>query len=116
MASTDDMGASLAGMAAVGNPRVPMDRSAVTGMVNASAEYTSGTIQQARHSQPYTDPAFFPTATRKPTMEQGASTHGARYRIEVGVPGLQQPEVGPTQAQGRAIRNRGGAGGSFWGA
>lgn len=113
MATEDGMATALAGMASIGNPRVPMDRSALTTMVNASAEYTSGTIQQARHSQPYSDPAFFPTATRQPVLEQGTS--GARFRIQVPIGGLGQPELGPTQGAGRVIRNRGGQGGSYWG-
>lgn len=113
VATEDSMATALSGMAAIGNPRVPMDRSALTDMVNASAEYTSATIMQARHSQPYTDPAFFPTNARQPVLEQGTS--GARYRIQVPVGGLGQPELGPTQSSGRVIRNRGGAGGSFWG-
>jgi hypothetical protein len=107
----DPMATALAGMAQTGNPRVPMDRAALQGLVNASADYTSGATMHPRFSQPVNDPAFFPTAMPKPMLQEKA---GARYGLRVNMNPPVLHEAGPTQANGRTVRGR-GTGGSFWG-
>lgn len=105
----DPMATALAGMAS--NHRVPMAREILSSFVNASAQNIRGDLK-AKFAQHQGDPAMFPTNTRKPVMTTGRS--GARYAIRVNAIPPEQTEIGPTQANGRIIRNRGGAGGSFW--
>ena len=107
----DPMATALAGAAKTGNPRELMDRAVLANFVNASAKNTRGDLK-AKYSQQSGDPAAFPTATRKGTLLGRA---GARYGIRVKALPPQQVENGPVQSNGRIIRNRGGAGGSFWG-
>lgn len=109
--SQGDEQAALAGMAQVGNPRIPMDRDAIASFLNLSGQPQGGMVVP-RHQAPLSDPGIFPTAARTPVMlERG----GARYSIRVGIPSLTMPEAGATQANGRIIRDR-GTGASFWGA
>lgn len=107
----DPMATALAGAAKVGNPRELMDRQIVSNFVNASAKSTRGDLK-ARFAQHIADPAAFPTATR---VNVPLGPAGARYGIRVNVQPPALHEAGPTQANGRVIRNRGGVGGSFWG-
>ena len=109
----DAMQTGLAGMAQMGNPRVPMDKGALAGLVNASANYTSHGIDHPRYSQPAMDPAYFPVARPLPALQTGENG-GARYGIRVGIPILTMPEAGATQANGRIIRSQGRTG-SFYG-
>jgi hypothetical protein len=108
----DSMAQGLAGMSSIGNPRQPMDTSALRDMVNASADYTSGATSHPRYSAPASDPAFFPTAARPATQIDG--TGGARYGLKVSMPIPSLPEAGPTTANGRLIKGS-GTGGSFAG-
>ena len=109
---SDSMAEGLAGMSSVGNPRQPMDTSALRDMVNASADYTSGAISHPRWSAPASDPAFFPTAARPATQIDGRG--GARYGLRVNMLTPSLPEAGPTTANGRLIRGS-GTSGSFAG-
>lgn len=107
----DSMAEGLAGMSQIGNPRQPMDRSALRDMVNASADYTSGATMHPRYSAPASDPAFFPTASRPNVLNENG---GARFGLRVAMPIPALPEAGPTTANGRLIRGN-GTGGSFAG-
>jgi hypothetical protein len=109
----DPYAVGLAGMAQTGNPRIPMDTSALADLVNASADYASHTIMHPRYSAPADDPAFFPVA--RPVNVLKSENGGARYGIRVPMDVRVAPEAGPTTANGRIIRGR-GTGQSFWGA
>lgn len=104
----DGMASGLAGMS--GNFREPMGNAAISDIVNASADYTSGAINHPRFSQPVNDPAFFPVA-RPENVYLGRA--GARYGLRVfgGAPVLA--EAGPTQANGRVVQNK-GTSNAFW--
>lgn len=110
----DVMKTALTGMAQIGNPRQPMDTSALAAVVNASADYTSHAKMHPRYSQPVEDPAFFPVARPQNVLAPG--TGGASYRVVVGVPELPLAEAGPTTANGRVVSGRGtnSYGGPFW--
>lgn len=107
------MSAALSGMAQTGNPREPMDRSALAALANASADYTSHAILHPRYAQPASDPAFFPTTSRVPVLNAGENG-GARYGLQVAVQPPIMHEAGPTTANGRVIQ-RGSTGQSFAG-
>lgn len=107
----DSMAEGLSGMAKTGSPRTPMDRAALEGLVNASADYTSGATNHPRFSQPVTDPAFFPVNSRPNVLNENG---GARYGLKVNVPIPSLPEAGPTTANGRLVRGQ-GTGGAFAG-
>jgi hypothetical protein len=105
------MGEALSGMAQVGGARQPMDRSALEGLVNASADYTSHAISHPRFSAPANDPAFFPVA--RPQNVLMGENGGARFGIRVQVSPPIMPEAGPTTANGRLVGPKGRSG-SFW--
>ena len=108
----DPYNEALSGMASTGSPRIPMGRDAIAGLIDLQAVNTSEGELNARYANPSNDPALFPTARPKNVMQERG---GARHGIRVNIPLPAMPEAAPTQANGRVIRNRGGAGPSFWG-
>lgn len=110
-ANQGDLTAALGGMAQVGNPRVPMGIADIAALTNRSGEPSKYEQSHPRFSQPYSDPAYFPTARPKPALHEPG---GATYGIKVRVPTLTLPEAAQTQRNGRLIRGR-GTGGSFAG-
>ena len=94
------------------NHRVPMDRDALAGLANRSAENHAKMLAQRGGAQAG-DPGLFPTATRQPTMISEPA--GARYGTRVKTAAPIMPEAGPTTANGRLIPGRNSARGGFQG-
>lgn len=95
----DDMGQALAGMAAVGSPRVPMSMDAVRAMVNASGQDT-GKAGLVPRKGPVGGDLTGPGGSRPPVMQEKL---GARYAVLVDVPPPISHEAGPTLANARIV-------------
>ena len=98
---------ALAGMAAVGSPRVPMGTSMAHDFTNVSGSPQRGTLVP-RHDQGgavYEDQTVPPASPGfrmgRPAIEQ--ERLGASYRVTVGVPAPLLAEAAPTQANGRIV-------------
>lgn len=103
----NDPAAALAGMAQVGNPRVPMGNAAYT----LGHGYTPSKNTQLRPKQGAQ--AGDPTAPgTKQNRAQGGypvpagkgDRNGAGYRVQAVFPPHQAPEAGATQANGKVVR------------
>lgn len=105
MAAQNDPATAIAGMAKVGNPRVPMGDAAF----NSPVTYTGSknTKLVAKTNTAAGDNAG-PTGSRKgviyPKPAGKGDRNGAAYRVSVALPGPVDPNAGNTQANGRIIR------------
>lgn len=99
---------ALAGMAAVGSPRVPMGKSMATDFTNVSGSPERGTLVPRGNTikgNPYEDQTVPPASPgysmgRPPVQQERL---GASYRVTVGVPAPMLIEATATQANGRIV-------------
>lgn len=102
-----DPAASIAGMAAIGNPRVPMGNSAYT-FNNVSGAPSDKTMMiPSKESK-----TGYPLGTKAnrtnvpyPLPAGMGDRNGAAYRITMSTPPMTSPEAGATQANGRIIKS-----------
>lgn len=106
MAAGTDPKAALAGMAQVGNPRVPMGDSAYSApkTYGGSANTTLVPKKHGKSGDP-TPPTGHRKGVAYPKPAGSGDRDGAVYRISVNLPAPQSPEAGATQANGRVIRS-----------
>lgn len=104
---------ALAGMAAVGSPRVPMGTSMVHDFINRSGAPLRGDLVGRGNTQ--TNPsAVYEDQTVPPAMPgivkqvppAGPERIGASYHITVAVPAPMLAEAAATQANGRIVTSR----------
>jgi hypothetical protein len=88
----DLMAVAMAGAAKASNVRTPMDRQILTSFVNASAKHSRGDLK-AKYAQTASDPAYFPTATRKGADHR--TLRSLRDSCKRHPP--EQTEIGPTR-------------------
>ena len=105
MAAGNDPKAALAGMAQVGNPRVPMGDTAY----QAPKSYGSSpntTLRAKGHSKSGdpTPPTGHRTGVQYPLPAGSGDRDGATYRVSVKLLAPTLHEAGATQANGRVIR------------
>jgi hypothetical protein len=94
-----DPATAVAGMAAVGNPRIPMGMDAVRALVNASAaDVRSGMVVPKKNAAAGSN--LGPTGSRGQIM---AEKLGARYAVLVNVPAPISHEAAPTMANARIV-------------
>lgn len=93
---------ALAGMAAVGSPRVPMGNSVVSDVRNVSGAPTRGTLVPRKNTQAGAVPPVSPglPAYRDAVPQERL---GAQYRVSAAVPAPIMPEATATQANGRIV-------------
>lgn len=93
---------ALAGMAAVGSPRVPMGNSVITDVRNASGAPLRGTLVPRKNTQAGWVP---PQSPGMPQYREQVPQErlGAQYRVSASVPAPISPEAAPTQANGRIV-------------
>lgn len=103
----NDPNAAVAGMARVGNPRVPMGNDAYS--VLAGAQYVGSPNthlvprQDAQAADP-TPPTAIPGQHQYPLPAGVGDKDGAVYRTQMAFPPMTLPQAGQTQANGRVIR------------
>jgi hypothetical protein len=102
----NDPAAALAGMAKVGNPRVPMGNAAYT--LQGGYTPSKNTTLRPKGGAQAGDPTP-PTAIRKtgryPLPAGSGDRNGAGFRVQAVFPPHQSPEAGLTQANGRVVRS-----------
>lgn len=98
---------ALAGMAAVGSPRVPMGNSVVSDVRNVSGAPNRGTLvpKHAQGGAVYNDQTVPPASPGTPAYRQNVPQErlGASYRVSAMVPAPVSIEAAPTQANGRIV-------------
>lgn len=100
----DPMADALAGMAQVGNPRVPMGTAAVALAQNLSADPGKGMLRPRYSGIQPGDPALTPGGHRAPIIQEAL---GARYGVNVSTPAFDASGMAQyTQASGRVIPSR----------
>ena len=94
---------ALAGMARVGNPRMPMGNDGYTFNDASSVPSKNTTLVAKSHSKD-TEPGLMPG---QPGTHRYASydRNGAHYGVVVNYVAQTSPEAGATQANGRIIRS-----------
>lgn len=102
----NDPAAALAGMAKVGNPRVPMGNAAYT--LQGGYTPSKNTTLRPKGGAQAGDPTP-PTGLRKsvayPLPAGSGDRNGAGYRVVAKFPPHQSPEAGATQANGKVVRS-----------
>ncbi len=93
---------ALAGMAAVGSPRVPMGNSVITDVVNVSGAPLKGTLMPRKNTQAGQVP---PASPGLPANRQNVPQErlGAQYYVSATVPAPVLAEASATQANGRIV-------------
>ena len=105
MAAGNDPKAALAGMAQVGNPRVPMGDSAYAApKTYGSSPNTTLRKKGGAQSADPTPPTGRRKGTQYPLPAGSGDRDGAAYRVSVRLPGPSLHEASATQANGRVIR------------
>lgn len=100
---------ALAGMAAVGSPRVPMGTSMVHDFQNTSGAPLRGTLMPRGNKQSggavYADQTVPPASPGLPANRQNVPQErlGAQYRVSAMVPAPVGIEASATQANGRIV-------------
>lgn len=99
---------ALAGMAAVGSPRVPMGTSMVHDFQNVSGTPVRGTLMPRGNKQggaPYEDQTVPPASPGLPANRTNIPQErlGAQYRVSAMVPAPVMAEAAATQANGRIV-------------
>jgi hypothetical protein len=100
---------ALAGMAAVGSPRVPMGTSMVHDFVNTSGAPLRGELVERGNTQTggavYEDQTIPPASPGMPAYRQQVPQErlGAQYRVSAMVPAPIGIEASATQANGRIV-------------
>lgn len=107
--SGDPVAQSLAGMANVGNPRVPMGQGPYP-WTNASAAPSKNTKRVAKKNSKSAAQADAGTATHR----KGILMPGASYRITARWQPPVSPEAAATQANGRIVKSMPGSKGNFF--
>lgn len=103
---------ALAGMAAVGSPRVPMGTSMAHDFVNTSGAPLRGELVERGNKQTggavYEDQTVPPASPGLPASRQNVPQErlGAQYRVSAMVPAPVMAEAAATQANGRIIPSR----------
>lgn len=100
---------ALAGMAAVGSPRVPMGTSMVHDFQNVSGSPLRGDLVARGNKQSggavYSDQTVPPASPGLPANRQNVPQErlGAQYRVSAMVPAPVMVEAAATQANGRIV-------------
>jgi hypothetical protein len=103
----NDPAAALAGMAKVGNPRVPMGNSAYS--LSNTPPPLSGTLRP-KGSVAAGDPSAPGTKQNRarspyPLPAGQGDRNGAGFRVQASFPPATAPEAGATQANGRIVKS-----------
>lgn len=104
----NDPALALAGMAKVGNPRVPMGNAAYT--LQGGYTPSKNTVLRPKGGAQAGDPTAPGTKVNRatggyPLPAGSGDRNGAGYRVQAVFPPHQSPEAGFTQANGRVVRS-----------
>lgn len=108
MAVEDVQAAALAGMARIGNPRVPMGDAPYNVKAGAAYVPSKNTTLRKKGGAEAADPTP-PTAIRGrtayPLPAGDGDRNGAKFRIQAKFPPSTLPEAGQTLANGRIVKS-----------